>query len=61
MEILGQTSIQSMLFFVLYGVTGVVPLIATLYLLLHPANAIAPGVTPPVRLRRWTSAWMLTA
>jgi len=50
-----------MLFFVLYGVTGVVPLIATLYLLLHPANAIAPGVTPPVRLRRWTSAWMLTA
>jgi len=57
MEILGQTSIQVILFFVLYGVTGVVPLIAALYLLLCPVNAIAPGVTPPVRLRRWTAAF----
>ena len=57
METLGQTPIQSMLFFVLYGVTGVVPLIAALYLLLCPVNAIAPGVTPPVRLRRWTAAF----
>ena len=56
METLGQTSIQSILFFVLYGVTGVVPLLAALYLLLCPVNAIAPGVTPPVRLRRWTAA-----
>ena len=57
MEILGQTPVQSILFFTLYGVTGVVPLIAALYLLLQRANAIAPGVTPPVRLRRWTAAF----
>lgn len=57
MEILGQTPVQSILFFVLYGVTGVVPLIAALYLLLCPVNAIAPGVTPPVRLQRWTAAF----
>lgn len=44
----------------LYGVTGVVPLIAALYLLLCPVNAIAPGVTPPVRLRRWTAAFFGT-
>lgn len=47
----------SILFFVLYGVTAVVPLLAALYLLLSPVNAIAPGVTPPVRLRRWTAAF----
>ncbi|MBP5425995.1 MAG: AraC family transcriptional regulator [Prevotella sp.] len=60
MDILGQTPVQSILFFVLYGVTGVVPLIAALYLLLCPVNAIAPGVTPPVRLRRWTAAFFGT-
>jgi AraC-like DNA-binding protein len=57
METLVQTPVQSILFFVLYGVTGVVPLLAALYLLLCPVNAIAPGVTPPVRLRRWTAAF----
>ena len=57
MEILGQTPVQSILFFTLYGISGVVPLLAALYLLLQPVNAIAPGVTPPVRLRRWTAAF----
>ncbi len=57
MEILSQTPIQSILFFTLYGITGVVPLLAALYLLLQRANAIAPGVTSPVRLRRWTAAF----
>ena len=57
MEILGQTPVQSILFFTLFGVTGVVPFLAALYLLLCPVNAIAPGVTPPVRLRRWTAAF----
>ena len=47
----------SILFFVLYGMTAVVPLLAALYLQLSPVNAIAPGVTPPVRLRRWTAAF----
>lgn len=57
MEILGQTPVQSILFFILYGISGVVPLLAALYLLLQRVNAIAPGVTPPVRLRRWTAAF----
>ena len=57
MDILGQTPVQSILFFTLYGISGVVPLLAALYLLLQPVNAIAPGVTPPVRLRRWTAAF----
>ena len=57
METLEQTPVQLILFFVFYGVTGVVPLLAALYLLLRRANAIAPGVTPPVRLRRWTAAF----
>ena len=51
------TDIQSILFFILYGITGVVPFMAAVYLLLRRANAIAPGVTPPVRLRRWTASF----
>ncbi len=47
MEILSQTSIQAMLFFVLYGVTGVVPLIAAFYLLLRRANASHQGLRRP--------------
>ena len=50
-------STEVMLFFILYGVTGVVPLIAAVYLLLRRGNAFAPGVTPPVRLRRWAAAF----
>ena len=46
-----------MLFFVLYGITAVIPLIASAYLLLRRANAIAPSVTSPVRLRRWTASF----
>ena len=57
MEIFDCIPIQKILFFILYGVTGVVPLIAALYLLLRRGNAIAPGVTPPVRLRRWTASF----
>ena len=38
------------------GVT-VISLIACCYLLFRRANAIAPDVTPPVRLRRWTAAF----
>ena len=45
------------LFLVLYGVTGAVPLLATLYLLLRRGNAFAADVTPPVRLRRWAAAF----
>lgn len=45
------------LFFIIYGVTGAMPLIAALYLLLRRGNAFAPEVTPPVRLRRWAAAF----
>ena len=61
MELFGQIPIQWMLFFILFGITGVVPLIAALYLLLRRSNAIAPGVTPPERLRRWTAAFFAVA
>ena len=57
MDILGQTPIQFILFFILYGITGVVPLLAALYLLLRRGNAFALGVTPPVRLCRWTASF----
>ena len=60
MYILGQTPIQSILFFILYGVTGVVPLLAALYLVLRRGNAFAPDITPPVRLRRWAAAFFVT-
>lgn len=46
-------STEITLFFMLFGVTGVVPLIAALYLLLRRGNAFTPEVTPPARLRRW--------
>ena len=61
MDILTQIPIQSILFFIFYGITGVVPLLAALYLLLRRANAIAPGVTPPLRLRRWTASFFAVA
>ncbi len=57
MGIFEQTSIQAILFIVIYSIMGVVPLIAALYLLLSPGNAFAPGVTPPVRLRRWAASF----
>jgi AraC-like DNA-binding protein len=57
MEILGQTPVQTILFIVIYTITGVVPLMAALYLLLRRGNAFAPGITPPMRLRRWTASF----
>ena len=47
------------LFFILYGITGVVPAIAAVYLLMRRANAVVPGVTPPLRLRRWTASFFV--
>ena len=61
MDIFGQTSVQAILFFVLYGVTGAVPLFAALYLLLRRGNAFAPDITPPVRLRRWAASFFAVA
>lgn len=50
-------STEGILFFILYGISGVVPLLAALYLLLRQGNVFAQGVTPPVRLRRWTASF----
>ena len=61
MDIFEQTSKQLVLFFILYGITGIVPLLGAFYLLLRRANAFAPGVTPPVRLRRWAAAFFVVA
>ncbi len=49
------------MFFILYGITGAVPLIAALYLLLRRSNAFVPDTTPPVRLRRWAAAFFAVA
>ncbi|MBQ8701926.1 MAG: helix-turn-helix transcriptional regulator [Prevotella sp.] len=57
MEILAQTTTQQILFFILYGVTGAVSLVAAIYLMLRRGNAFAPDVTPPLRLRRWAAAF----
>ena len=52
---------EVILFFILYGITGVVPFMAAVYLLLRRGNAFAPGVTPPVRLRRWAISFFIVA
>ena len=54
-------SSQLMLFFMLYGITGVMPFVAAVYLLLRRGNAFAPDVTPPMRLRRWTASFFLVS
>ena len=41
----------------LYGAAAMLSLTACCYLLFRRANAIAPDVTSPVRLRRWTAAF----
>ena len=40
----------------LYGGAAVLSVVLCLYLLLCKGNAIAPGTTPPVHLRRWAAA-----
>lgn len=50
-------SSQSVLFSILYSITGVVPLIVAVYLLFRRGNAFMPHVTPPIRLRRWAASF----
>lgn len=45
------------LFILLYGAVTAIAVIAGCYLLFRRSNAIAPGITPPIRLRRWTAAF----
>ena len=57
MDTLEQIPPQFTLFAMLYGGAAVVSIVLCLYLLLCRGNAIAPDITPPVRLRRWAAAF----
>jgi len=48
---------EDILYLMFYAGVMVLNLIACCYLQFRRANAIAPDVTPPVRLRRWTAAF----
>ena len=47
---------EDLFYMMLYGAVTMLSLIACCYLLFRRANAIAPDITSPVRLRRWTAA-----
>ncbi len=51
---------EDTVFIILYSVVTATALIACCYLLFRRGNAFAPDVTPPVRLRRWTTALFAT-
>lgn len=51
----GHIPLDIILLFMLYAGGAAVAAIACIYLLLRRANAFAPDVTSPVRLRRWTA------
>ena len=48
---------EDYLFIMFYAAVAMLSLIACCYLLFRRANAIAPDVMSPVRLRRWTAAF----
>ncbi len=48
---------EELLFYMLYTTAAVLSLIGSCYLLFRRANAIAPDITSPIRLRRWTAAF----
>jgi AraC-like DNA-binding protein len=56
-KMFGQLPLDIILLFMLYGAGTMMAVIACLYLLLRRSNVIAPDVTSPVRLRRWTAAF----
>ncbi|MCR5472476.1 MAG: AraC family transcriptional regulator [Prevotella sp.] len=43
--------------FAIYGGAIMLALTASIYLLLRRSNAIAPDITPPIRLRRWAAVF----
>ena len=45
---------EDIIFVFFYGGVTALALIASCYLWFRRANAIAPEITSPVRLRRWT-------
>ncbi len=51
------SSYQEFLFHILFACVATLAFSASLYLLLRRHNGIAPNITPPLRLRRWTAAF----
>ena len=54
-------SLHDLLFLMFYGGVAMLALAAGIYLWMRRSNAIAPAVTPPKALRRWTSAFFVTS
>ena len=48
---------EDTLYIMLYAVVTATAMMACCYLLFRRANAIAPDITPPARLRRWTAVF----
>ena len=51
---------RDVFYMMLYAVVAAMSMIACCYLLFRRANAIAPDITSPVRLRRWTATFFAT-
>ena len=49
---------EDTLFIIFYSIVTAIAMMASCYLLFRRANAIAPDVKPPVRLRRWAAAFL---
>ena len=49
---------EDTLLIIFYAGVATATLLASCYLLLRRGNAFAPEVTPPLRLRRWTAAFL---
>ena len=56
-----EQSIQDLIFLMLYGGIAMLAIAAGVYLWIRQSNAIAPAVTPPKSLRRWTAAFFFMA
>ena len=52
--------LDDIFFVVLFGGVTMLNLVSAIYLWFRKANAVAPEVTSPVRLRRWTAAFLLS-
>ena len=56
-----QEILNNIVLFILYGGVIMLEVVAALYLLLRRGNAIAPEIISPVRLRRWTAAFLIVS
>ena len=53
----GQTPIEWIVFFMVYGGASAVAIVGSIYLLLRRGNAFDADITPPMTLRRWAAAF----